>query len=56
MLLRRGEEFVPLIDELLAIDMERRVLISEVEKLKAERNRTSKAIGELFKKGRRKRL
>jgi seryl-tRNA synthetase len=51
MLLRRGEEFVPLIDELLAIDMERRVLISEVEKLKAERNRTSKAIGELFKKG-----
>ncbi len=48
---RRGEEFIPLVDELIAVDEERRVLISEVEKLKAERNRLSKEIGELFKKG-----
>lgn len=50
---RRGKEYIPLIDELIAVDRERRSLISEVERLKAEKNRLSKEIGSLFRKGER---
>ncbi|MCP5525310.1 MAG: serine--tRNA ligase [Verrucomicrobiales bacterium] len=41
------------IDELLGLDERRRALLSEVEGLKAERNRASKDIGALMKEGRR---
>jgi seryl-tRNA synthetase len=51
LLSRRDKAYAELVDELLAVDGERRVLISEVENLKSERNRLSKEIGKLFKEG-----
>ncbi len=47
----RDEAYVYLIDEILAVDKERRKIIAEVEKLKAEKNKLSKEIGKLFKEG-----
>lgn len=46
---RRG--VVPALDELEALDKERRSAIGEAERLKAERNEASKKIGELVKAG-----
>lgn len=47
----RDEVYTYLIDEVLAVDKERRKIIAEVEKLKAEKNKLSKEIGQLFKEG-----
>lgn len=44
----RGNADVEKIDEVLALDEQRRKLISEVEKLKATRNKTAKEIGILM--------
>ncbi|MGC8742582.1 MAG: serine--tRNA ligase [Verrucomicrobiia bacterium] len=44
----RGIEDLDKIDQILALDEERRKLISEVERLKAERNKTAKEIGALI--------
>ncbi len=44
-LARRGIE--PPIDTLLALDSDRRALLTQVEQLKAERNRVSKEIGQM---------
>ena len=50
--LKTRDESLPfLIDEVLAVDKERRKLIAEIEKLKAEKNRLSKEIGKLYKEG-----
>jgi len=51
LLKRKGEVYADLIDELLSVDKERRTLIAEVEELKSKRNKLSKEIGSLFKKG-----
>jgi seryl-tRNA synthetase len=48
-LARRGGDF-PL-DELAALDRERRAAITEVEQLKAERNESSRRIGQMIKAG-----
>jgi len=53
LLSRRDEAYVAKIDELLAVDSERRALITEVEELKSKRNSYSKEIGKLFKEGKR---
>jgi seryl-tRNA synthetase len=45
---RGGAELVP---EILAADADRRRLVTEVETLKAERNRTSEAIGQAKRRG-----
>ena len=45
---RGGAEFVP---EVLAADADRRRLVTEVETLKAERNRTSEAVGQAKRRG-----
>ncbi len=47
----RDEAYALMIDELLAVDEERRKIISEVESLKAEKNKLSKEIGLLFREG-----
>ncbi|HIE59989.1 MAG TPA: serine--tRNA ligase [Persephonella sp.] len=47
----RDDAYAYLIDEVLAVDKERRKIIAEVEKLKAEKNKLSKEIGKLFKEG-----
>ena len=50
--LKTRDESLPfLIDEVLAVDKERRKLIAEIEKLKAEKNKLSKEIGKLYKEG-----
>ena len=41
---------LPLVDEVIALDAERRAAINEGETLKAERNKLSKANGPLFGK------
>ncbi len=46
---RRGP--VPALDRLAELDRERRAAITEAERLKAERNETSRRIGELVKAG-----
>jgi len=51
LLSRRDKKYAAMVDELLAVDSERRAIISEVEELKAKRNRYSKEIGKLFKEG-----
>ena len=53
LLSRRDAVYGKMVEELLVVDEERRALLTEVEKLKAERNRLSREIGELFKKGER---
>lgn len=47
----RDESLPYLVDEILAVDKERRNLIKELESLKAEKNKLSKDIGKLFKEG-----
>ncbi len=49
----RDENFPPIVDEVLALDNERRGIIREIEDLKAERNRLSKEIGILYREGKR---
>ena len=44
------EAKLPLVDEVIALDTQRRAAISEVEQLKADRNRLSKANGPLYGK------
>ena len=44
------EAKLPLVDEVIALDSQRRAAISEVEQLKADRNRLSKANGPLYGK------
>ena len=44
------EEKLPLVDEVIALDAQRRAAIAEVEQLKADRNRLSKANGPLYGK------
>ncbi len=48
----RKKEFAELIDRLLEVDEERRSLITEIERLRSERNRLSKQIGQLYREGR----
>jgi seryl-tRNA synthetase len=48
-LMKRGQSVA--LDELRALDTKKRALITEVEALKRQRNESSKAIGELMKKG-----
>ncbi len=47
----RDEAYAFMVDELLAVDEERRKIIAEVEQLKAEKNKLSKEIGFLYKEG-----
>ncbi|WP_457636235.1 serine--tRNA ligase [Persephonella sp.] len=47
----RDKAYSKMIDEILAVDEERRALIRELEDLKAEKNRISKQIGVLFREG-----
>ena len=49
----RDENFPPIVDEVLALDKERRGIIREIEDLKAERNKLSKEIGILYREGKR---
>ena len=42
------EAKLPLVDEVVALDADRRAAIAEVESLKAARNKLSKANGPLF--------
>ena len=49
----RDENFPPIVDEVLALDRERRGIIREIEDLKAERNKLSKEIGILYREGKR---
>ena len=44
------EEKLPLVDEVIVLDAQRRAAIAEVEQLKADRNRLSKANGPLYGK------
>ncbi len=53
LLSRRDPIYAERIDELLTVDRERRTLLTEMEQLKAKRNKLSKEIGKLFKKGKR---
>ncbi len=47
----RGEEYVNQIDEILALDVERRNFLTEVEQLKSSKNELSKEIGMLKRNG-----
>ncbi|WP_457638555.1 serine--tRNA ligase [Persephonella sp.] len=47
----RDRAYSKMVDELLAVDEERRSIIKEVEHLKAEKNRLSKEIGLLYREG-----
>ncbi len=47
------EEKLPLVDEVIALDRERREILQEVEALRAEKNRTAKEIGKLIGQGKR---
>ncbi len=47
----RGRELVPLIDEVLDLDLQRRKLLKDLESLRAERNQKSKNIGALKREG-----
>jgi len=50
-LARRGGDFGPVVDDLLAHDEERRAAVSEADNLKAVRNEVSREIGEQKKSG-----
>ena len=45
------EEKLPLVDEVIALDKERREILQEVEDLRAQRNKASKEIGQLMAQG-----
>ena len=47
------EEKLPLVDEVIALDKERREILQEVEALRAEKNRTAREIGKLIGQGKR---
>ena len=47
----RGEEYPPLVDNVMVLDEERRSIIRELEGLRSERNRISKEIGSMKKQG-----
>ncbi len=47
------DEKLPLVDEVIALDADRRAYIGETESLRAERNRISKEIGKLMAQGKR---
>ena len=49
----RDKAYANMIDELLAVDNERRNIIAEVESLKSEKNKLSKEIGKLYREGKR---
>ena len=53
LLSRRDKAYAAMVDELLAVDRERRALLTEIEGLQAKRNKLSKEIGRLFKEGKR---
>ena len=42
---------LPLVDEVIALDVENRAIITEAEALRAERNKLSKSIGALMGQG-----
>ena len=50
-LAKRGIDAVPMLDRILALDEDRRHTQKEVDDLKAQQNAASRAIGELFKSG-----
>lgn len=50
-LARRGRDFGAVVDEVLAVDEERRAAIAEADELKATRNEVSKAIGQRKRAG-----
>ena len=45
------DEKLPLVDEVIALDKERREILQELESLRAEKNRSAKEIGQLMKQG-----
>ena len=45
------DEKLPMVDEVIALDKERREILQEVEALRAERNKASKEIGKLMGQG-----
>ena len=47
------DEKLPMVDEVIALDKERREILQEVEALRAERNKASKEIGKLMGQGKR---
>ncbi len=53
LLSRRDPVYAERVNELLTVDRERRTLLTEMEQLKAKRNKLSKEIGKLFKEGKR---
>ena len=53
LLAHRDPVYAERVDELLTVDRERRTLLTEIEQLKAKRNKLSKEIGKLFKEGKR---
>ena len=50
-LAKRGIDAAPLLDQILELDLQRRTTQKEVDDLKAEQNAASRAIGDLFKAG-----
>ena len=50
-LAKRGLNAAPLLDQILELDLQRRTTQKEVDDLKAEQNAASRAIGDLFKAG-----
>ena len=50
-LARRSDKFAPLLDEVAKLALERRAALTELEKLRAERNEASGAMAKLDKKG-----
>ena len=45
------DEKLPLVDEVISLDKERREILQELESLRAEKNRSAKEIGQLMKQG-----
>ena len=50
-LAKRGLDAAPLLDQILELDLQRRTTQKEVDDLKAKQNAASRAIGDLFKAG-----
>ena len=49
------DQKLPLVDEVIALDAERRAAQQEADQLRSEKNKISKQIGALMAQGRRKR-